>query len=229
MDDLFDVFDDKPGAPATIAERAPRKDKPKKDKNKKRTANGTPKDGAEAAEEDKDDEHMPDVADPQIEHAKDELVEKKDTKRRRMEEEAAPVVTDTFETAASREVAASSTGLGAPANDGALVLQHNIQHQVSLPPDYDYVPISQHVPPAKPARVWPFELDPFQKVAIASIQRNESVLVSAHTSAGKTVTAEYAIATLAAVAFAALLVAVLGSGEVRALLMGLIRSALTLG
>ena len=42
-------------------------------------------------------------------------------------------------------------------------------------------------------------------------------------------TAEYAIATLAAVAFAALLVAVLGSGEVRALLMGLIRSALTLG
>lgn len=42
-------------------------------------------------------------------------------------------------------------------------------------------------------------------------------------------TAEYAIATLAAVAFAALLVAVLGSGEVRTLLMGLIRSALTLG
>ncbi|MBO0897493.1 DUF4244 domain-containing protein [Arthrobacter sp. zg-ZUI10] len=42
-------------------------------------------------------------------------------------------------------------------------------------------------------------------------------------------TAEYAIATLAAVAFAALLVAVLGSGEVRSLLMGLIRSALTLG
>ena len=42
-------------------------------------------------------------------------------------------------------------------------------------------------------------------------------------------TAEYAIATLAAVAFAALLVAVLGSGEVRSLLMGLIRNALTLG
>lgn len=42
-------------------------------------------------------------------------------------------------------------------------------------------------------------------------------------------TAEYAIATLAAVAFAALLVAVLGSGEVRSMLMGLIRSALTLG
>jgi ATP-dependent RNA helicase DOB1 len=56
------------------------------------------------------------------------------------------------------------------------------------------VPISQHVPPAEPARTYPFELDPFQKVSVASIQRNESVLVSAHTSAGKTVVAEYAIA-----------------------------------
>ena len=196
MDDLFDVFDDKPQG--AIAKAAPRKDKPKKDKNKKRTANGTPKDVTEVAEEEKADENMPDVEEPQIEDAKDELVEKKDTKRRRMEEEAAPVVTDTFQTTADREVAASSTGLGAPtqegAQEGAIVLQHNIQHQVSLPPDYDYVPISQHQPPAKPARVWPFELDPFQKVAIHSIQRNESVLVSAHTSAGKTVTAEYAIA-----------------------------------
>lgn len=50
------------------------------------------------------------------------------------------------------------------------------------------------MPPAEPARVYPFELDPFQKVSVASIQRNESVLVSAHTSAGKTVVAEYAIA-----------------------------------
>ena len=42
--------------------------------------------------------------------------------------------------------------------------------------------------------MYPFELDPFQKVAVASIEREESVLVSAHTSAGKTVVAEYAIA-----------------------------------
>lgn len=42
-------------------------------------------------------------------------------------------------------------------------------------------------------------------------------------------TAEYAIATLAAVAFAGLLAAVLGSGDVRSLLMGLIRSALSFG
>ena len=42
-------------------------------------------------------------------------------------------------------------------------------------------------------------------------------------------TAEYAIATLAAVAFAALLVAVLSSGDVRDLLMSLIRAALSFG
>ena len=42
-------------------------------------------------------------------------------------------------------------------------------------------------------------------------------------------TAEYAIATLAAVGFAALLVAVLSSGEVRGMLMALIRSALSFG
>lgn len=42
-------------------------------------------------------------------------------------------------------------------------------------------------------------------------------------------TAEYAIATLAAVGFAALLVAVLSSGEVRGLLMSLIQSALSFG
>ncbi|WP_240615254.1 DUF4244 domain-containing protein [Arthrobacter ruber] len=42
-------------------------------------------------------------------------------------------------------------------------------------------------------------------------------------------TAEYAIATLAAVGFAALLVAVLSSGEVRGLLMSLITSALSFG
>ena len=41
-----------------------------------------------------------------------------------------------------------------------------------------------------PARVYPFELDPFQKASVACLEKNESVLVSAHTSAGKTVVAE---------------------------------------
>ena len=45
-----------------------------------------------------------------------------------------------------------------------------------------------------PAKTYPFVLDPFQSRAVACLERNESVLVSAHTSAGKTVVAEYAIA-----------------------------------
>ena len=65
---------------------------------------------------------------------------------------------------------------------------------MAVPPGYNYIPISQHVPPAKPDREYKFELDPFQRVSVYAIQRNESVLVSAHTSAGKTVVAEYAIA-----------------------------------
>ena len=38
-------------------------------------------------------------------------------------------------------------------------------------------------------------LDAFQREALRCIENSQSVLVSAHTSAGKTVVAEYAIAT----------------------------------
>ena len=41
---------------------------------------------------------------------------------------------------------------------------------------------------------WPFELDTFQKQAVLKLEKAESVFVAAHTSAGKTVVAEYAIA-----------------------------------
>ncbi len=44
------------------------------------------------------------------------------------------------------------------------------------------------------AKQYPFTLDTFQSTAIACLERKESVLVAAHTSAGKTVVAEYAIA-----------------------------------
>jgi antiviral helicase SKI2 len=47
------------------------------------------------------------------------------------------------------------------------------------------------------AREWPFELDVFQKEAIYHLEKGESVFVAAHTSAGKTVVAEYAIALAA--------------------------------
>ena len=46
----------------------------------------------------------------------------------------------------------------------------------------------------RPAITYPFELDEFQKRALVRLEQNEDVFVCAHTSAGKTVVAEYAVA-----------------------------------
>jgi len=69
-----------------------------------------------------------------------------------------------------------------------------VRHEVAVPPGYPYKPVDGSLSIPNPARSYPFVLDPFQRWAIACIERGESVLVSAHTSAGKTVVAEYAIA-----------------------------------
>ncbi|KAL4421866.1 hypothetical protein ABPG77_003668 [Micractinium sp. CCAP 211/92] len=47
------------------------------------------------------------------------------------------------------------------------------------------------------AKTWPFEPDVFQKEAIIHMENGRSVFVAAHTSAGKTVAAEYAFALAA--------------------------------
>ncbi|XP_062509279.1 exosome RNA helicase MTR4-like [Corticium candelabrum] len=65
-------------------------------------------------------------------------------------------------------------------------------HEVAVPPESEYKPLSTIS--GKPAKEYPFILDPFQKEALKCLENNQSVLVSAHTSAGKTVVAEYAIA-----------------------------------
>lgn len=56
-----------------------------------------------------------------------------------------------------------------------------------LPEDFDQI-----VPEL--AHPFPFPLDPFQLQAVYHLEKGESVFVAAHTSAGKTVVAEYAIA-----------------------------------
>ena len=61
-------------------------------------------------------------------------------------------------------------------------------HEVAVPPGHEYVPLETSN--TKPAKEYKFILDPFQKEAILCIENNQSVLVSAHTSAGKTVVAE---------------------------------------
>lgn len=51
-----------------------------------------------------------------------------------------------------------------------------------------------HVRIPEPAQRYDFELDTFQKQAILKLEEHHNVFVAAHTSAGKTVVAEYAIA-----------------------------------
>ncbi|UKK01998.2 ATP-dependent RNA helicase [Theileria orientalis] len=67
---------------------------------------------------------------------------------------------------------------------------HNCSHYRVAPSDSNYSPKKID----KYAKTYPFTLDEFQKRSIESLEMNESVLVCAHTSAGKTVVAEYAIA-----------------------------------
>lgn len=77
------------------------------------------------------------------------------------------------------------------------------KHEISLPPEfsetYDFsAPITETLGGEKisstPAKTYKFSLDAFQRESIKCLERRESVLVAAHTSAGKTVVAEYAIA-----------------------------------
>ncbi|KAK9752493.1 DEAD/DEAH box helicase [Popillia japonica] len=65
-------------------------------------------------------------------------------------------------------------------------------HEVAYPPGQTYIPLQPHK--GEPAKKYAFALDPFQKESILCVDNNQSVLVSAHTSAGKTVVAEYAVA-----------------------------------
>ncbi|KAL8138725.1 hypothetical protein V2J09_004726, partial [Rumex salicifolius] len=80
-------------------------------------------------------------------------------------------------------------------------LSRTCVHEVAIPTGY--VPgkdesihgtLSTPLFNGDPAKSYPFTLDPFQQVSVACLERKESVLVSAHTSAGKTAVAEYAIA-----------------------------------
>ncbi|KAI4974196.1 hypothetical protein ZWY2020_047476 [Hordeum vulgare] len=72
-------------------------------------------------------------------------------------------------------------------------------HDVSYPEGYDASAPGPRIVAgggegAAPAKTFPFPLDPFQSEAIRCLDNGESVMVSAHTSAGKTVVALYAIA-----------------------------------
>ncbi|KAF5575063.1 atp-dependent rna helicase dob1 [Fusarium pseudoanthophilum] len=196
MDEMFDVFEGKVDAPsASEDENVPNR----KGDTKKRKANAINGENGDAMVKTEDvdmdakTESSKDGDDSSDDEESSESASQQESKRRKKEDGVGPVMTDTFQTAESREVAGAATFTE---QDSSLVLSHNIQHQVALPPDldYEYVPLSEHKAPEQPARTWNFKLDPFQSLSVASIERDESVLVSAHTSAGKTVVAEYAVA-----------------------------------
>jgi ATP-dependent RNA helicase DOB1 len=78
---------------------------------------------------------------------------------------------------------------------GNLTSNLDCLHDVALPPDYKGEdPLKMLPPNRKPAKEYKFKLDAFQREAVNAIEKGQSVLVSAHTSAGKTAVAEYAIA-----------------------------------
>lgn len=195
-DELFDVFDQDAPPPAQdpSAERRPRK---------KRNANGNGRAAGVddvAAGEAMAVDSAPPADNPHQQQAQqtDDLPQPLNPpspkRRRRTPADGAPIVTDAFQIEAVREVPASG-GLTSQNTEGqSIIIPHQVRHQVSLPLNYKYLPIENHVFHDPPARKYSFELDPFQKTSVAAIERGESVLVSAHTSAGKTVVAEYAIA-----------------------------------
>ena len=80
-----------------------------------------------------------------------------------------------------------------PISDGAPQSQPRVTKWAEmLDTDAPLADFHQQVP--QMAFQWPFELDTFQKQAVLKLEQSESVFVAAHTSAGKTVVAEYAIA-----------------------------------
>ena len=96
-------------------------------------------------------------------------------------------INDTSAASAEREARAISTGT----SHDKSIRSYSAVPDLLDPSAAEGAETAEKRPPAK---VYPFKLDPFQQTAVDYIEKNESVLVAAHTSAGKTAVAEYAIA-----------------------------------
>ncbi|KAM1195939.1 hypothetical protein ACFX13_022883 [Malus domestica] len=107
-------------------------------------------------------------------------------------------------TPAKRKEREASEITETPTDESSLKRRHLTRtcvHEVAVPSDYAstkdesvYGTLSNPVYNGEVAKTYQFTLDPFQQISVACLERKESVLVSAHTSAGKTAVAEYAIA-----------------------------------
>ena len=98
---------------------------------------------------------------------------------------------------AMAEKKASATSIHPNLSTGSSEDQKNAKNRKSWAVT-DYIPLTDdadfHTLCPNPALTFPFELDDFQKQAILRLEKRQCVFLAAHTSAGKTVCAEYAIA-----------------------------------
>jgi ATP-dependent RNA helicase DOB1 len=123
-------------------------------------------------------------------------------KRRREPEDSEVSETQNQECVANQQrEPGDSKVIGIPNQASLNNLMRTCVHEVAVPSGYTSTKdesingtLSNPVYNGKMAKTYLFKLDPFQRVSVACLERNESVLVSAHTSAGKTAVAEYAIA-----------------------------------
>ncbi|XP_034129400.1 exosome RNA helicase MTR4 isoform X2 [Drosophila guanche] len=184
IDELFDCFAEVPPESLEPPPPGPRKAEPATDKAAKKAAK-RPADDASNGE--KHEEH----------HQQDEeMTEEEASKRLKKEEEGASKKSEDEEE--DVEEVADVDDSGALEVLRTRIVTHLLEapesctHEVAAHPDQEYIPLQPFA--GIPAKEYPFVLDPFQRQAILCIDNSQSVLVSAHTSAGKTVVAEYAIA-----------------------------------
>ena len=85
---------------------------------------------------------------------------------------------------------ASTSAAGGPGRQRPTIAKRDWAHVVDV--NTELVNFHDLVPDM--AKEYPFELDTFQKEAVYHMELGDSVFIAAHTSAGKTVVAEYAIA-----------------------------------
>ncbi|XP_016962186.1 exosome RNA helicase MTR4 [Drosophila biarmipes] len=180
IDELFDCFDEVPPEvppPAANPEEKPSGSGAAK-KGSKRQAKNPAKSSKESGEEEQGDDN------------------EEPTKRLRQEEPEEEAEEDDGDDEPVRTLdlddSAALEALRTRIVTHLLDAPKSCTHEVAAHPDQEYIPLQPFS--GVPAKEYPFVLDPFQRQAILCIDNSQSVLVSAHTSAGKTVVAEYAIA-----------------------------------
>lgn len=178
MDELFDVFDD-PNTGEPILSRESEKKRKKNDLVDLEQFVGVDqkKSKSESSENSEDNTTEDDTAKKEDEEQDDEEI-------------------DDNEEQAEEDINQKLAKLAPKASIYQLDTPEGCLHEVVSPTDIEYSSLRDPFGNEnfKAAKEYPFQIDPFQKEAILCIENNQSVLVSAHTSAGKTVVAEYAIA-----------------------------------